>query len=63
MADLISPQELYRRIAAEEPTTIVDVRTPEIYREGHISGTINIPLEELEDRMGEIPQDRPVVTY
>jgi len=63
MADLISPQELYRRIAAEEHITIIDVRNPELYREGHISGAINIPLEELEDRMGEIPQNRPVVTY
>lgn len=63
MANLISPQELYRRIISEERTTIIDVRNPEVYREGHISGAINIPSEQLEDRMGEIPKDRPVVVY
>lgn len=41
--------------------TLVDVRTPWEYNNGHIPGAVNIPLDELEWRHGEVPQNRPVV--
>ncbi len=34
--------------------TIVDVRTPGEYMGGHVAGSINIPLQEIPDRMEEI---------
>jgi len=34
--------------------TIVDVRTPEEFNEGHVAGSLNIPLHELTDRLEEI---------
>ncbi|MBP2667428.1 MAG: sulfurtransferase [Firmicutes bacterium] len=40
---------------------IIDVRTPEEYRDGHIPGVTNIPLDELEQRMNEVPKDKKVV--
>lgn len=43
--------------------TIVDVRSPDEYAAGHVSGAVNIPLDELGQRLPEIPQNRPVVTY
>jgi rhodanese-related sulfurtransferase len=43
--------------------TIVDVRSPDEYASGHVSGAVNIPIDELEARSAEIPQNRPVVTY
>jgi phage shock protein E len=43
--------------------TIVDVRTPEEFRDGAYPGAKNIPLSELGTRMGEIPKDKPVVLY
>lgn len=43
--------------------TIIDVRSPEEYEAGHVLDAINIPVDELETRSAEIPQDRPVVTY
>lgn len=33
---------------------IVDVRTPEEYRSGHVPGAINLPLPELSSRMSEL---------
>ena len=36
---------------------ILDVRTPEEWVEGHIPGATLIPLEELPNRMDEVPDD------
>jgi rhodanese-related sulfurtransferase len=43
--------------------TILDVRGPEEVQgpDGHISGSLNIPLPELEQRRAEIPSGKPVV--
>ena len=40
--------------------TLVDVRTPEEYALGSIAGAVNIPLDDIRERMAEIPSDRPV---
>ncbi len=42
---------------------IVDVRSPGEIRGGAYPGAVNIPLQELRGRLGEIPKDRPVVLY
>jgi rhodanese-related sulfurtransferase len=42
---------------------LLDVRNPSEYRRGHVDGAVNIPLDELRDRMGEVPQDRQVWAY
>ncbi len=34
--------------------TIVDVRTPQEFMDGHVPGTINIPLNEIAQRLDEI---------
>ena len=43
--------------------TLVDVRTPDEYALGHISGAVNIPVDDLRARMSEIPADKPVLLY
>ncbi len=42
---------------------IVDVRSVEAYQGSHISGAINIPLEELEARLGELDKAEWIITY
>ncbi|MBX2905204.1 MAG: rhodanese-like domain-containing protein [Taibaiella sp.] len=37
-----------------EGSTVVDVRTREEYAGGHVAGSINIPLNEVPDRVGEL---------
>ena len=39
---------------------LLDVRTEEEYREGHISGFVNIPVDELRERLGELDRNKPV---
>jgi len=40
---------------------LLDVRQPDEYQDGHISGAKLIPLSELSARLSEIPQDRTIV--
>jgi rhodanese-related sulfurtransferase len=42
---------------------LLDVRTPEEFTEGHIPGAVNIPVDELRRRLGEIPRDQEVAAY
>ncbi|MBZ0300325.1 MAG: rhodanese-like domain-containing protein [Anaerolineae bacterium] len=43
------------------PHVLVDVRTPGEYQSGHLPGAVNIPLNELDRRLSEIPKGQPVV--
>lgn len=42
---------------------VLDVRGPGERQRGHIEGSLHIPLNELLERMDEVPRDRPVVTH
>ena len=54
--------ELLER-ARDGLVTVIDVRPPEEYVQGHIAGALNIPLDELKTRLQELPHDRAVVAY
>ena len=42
--------------------TIIDVRTPGEFMGGHVSGSINIPLQEIQNRADEIKAlSQPIV--
>ena len=56
----VSVDEALRLWQAKE-AILIDVRTPAEYRDGHIPGVVNIPLAEIEKRLGEIPKDKKVV--
>jgi rhodanese-related sulfurtransferase/DNA-binding transcriptional ArsR family regulator len=43
--------------------TVIDVRPPEEYVQGHIAGALNIPLDRLKRRLKELPRDRDIVAY
>lgn len=42
---------------------LVDVRTPEEFAGKHLDGAINIPVDDLEARMGELKKDADIVLY
>lgn len=52
-----------RALMEQDRVTVVDVRPTEEYAAGHLAGAINIPLPELEHRMGVLPESVPVVAY
>ncbi len=45
-----------------DETLLLDVRTREEFEMGAIPGFINIPLDEIRDRLTEIPHDKQIVT-
>lgn len=55
--------ELRRRIEAGDDLVVVDVRPREEYEAGHIAGALSVPLDELAERLDEIPEDVEVVAY
>ena len=60
----ISPQQYQSTFVSNNTDHIlVDVRTPEEFLSGHIAGAVNIPLQELPQRLSEIPTDKDVVVY
>lgn len=56
----ISGAELQALMASQEPLVILDVRTATEYEAGHIPGSINIPLDQLSSRLGELDPNIPV---
>ncbi|AZO96065.1 FAD-dependent oxidoreductase [Halocella sp. SP3-1] len=51
------------RELVENDAFIVDVREEDEYKAGHLKNAVNIPLSELRDRAGEIPEDEPVYLH
>lgn len=39
---------------------LLDVRTKREYEAGHFLGAVNIPVDELRERLDELPQDKPL---
>ena len=59
-------QPLYwRELAAGVPrgVTLVDVRTPDEFALGALPGAVNVPLDELRERLDELPADGPLWVY
>lgn len=58
----VPARELLER-ARKGLVTVLDVRPPEEFAQGHVPGAVNIPVHELEKRLAELPKRREVVAY
>jgi rhodanese-related sulfurtransferase/predicted transcriptional regulator len=58
----IGREELMARLQRGD-VVLVDVRPIEEFAAGHIDGARSIPLDELRQRLSELPRDRDVVAY
>ena len=52
--------EELERLPRDGSVTLLDVRTEREFARGGLEGFVNIPLDELRERMGQLPGDRPV---
>lgn len=63
MTRFIEPQALKRAQADDHAPLVIDVRSADEYAAGHVPGAVHIPIDQLDARLDELPQDRPVVPY
>jgi len=60
--EAISAAELRERLRAGD-VVLLDVRPGVEFAAGHIPGARSLPIEELERRLDEVPDDREIVAY
>lgn len=60
--EAVDSDELLRRLAAGD-VVVLDVRPEPEFAAGHLPGAVHIPLDELTDRLSELPTGREVVAY
>lgn len=67
--DLVWPTErvtapmVAEELAGAEPPVLLDVRSPREWSAKHIRGSVNIPLNHLQERIAEIPRDRRLAVH
>jgi hydroxyacylglutathione hydrolase len=67
--DLVWPTErvsapmVAEELAGANPPLLLDIRNPREWAAKHIEGGVNIPLNHLQDRIGEIPRDRRIAVH
>jgi NADPH-dependent 2,4-dienoyl-CoA reductase/sulfur reductase-like enzyme/rhodanese-related sulfurtransferase len=49
--------------SADRRPFVLDVRTPQEYANGHLPEAVNIPVDDLRSRLGELPRDRTIAAY
>ncbi len=59
----IAPTQLYEQQQQPDPPLVIDVRSVEEFRAGHLPGAMNIPHTQIAQRLDEIPRDRAVALY
>ncbi len=57
----LGPKIDYKELI-KQGATIVDVRTKAEYQQGHIKGSVNIPLDTLENNFKNLDKNKPVIT-
>jgi rhodanese-related sulfurtransferase/biotin operon repressor len=60
--EAVTTEALLRRIR-DGAAVVLDVRPAPEYAAGHLPGAVHIPVEELADRLSELPTDREVIAY
>jgi len=68
-SDLIWPTErisapmMAEELASANPPLLLDIRNPREWATKHIEGSVNIPLNYLQERIAEIPRDRCIAVH
>ena len=67
--DLVWPTErlsapmVAEELAAADPPWLLDIRNPREWLTKHIDGSVNIPLNHLQERIAEVPRDRRIAIH
>ncbi len=61
MASNLTAQSLHRMLSGVSPPGILDVRSAAEFATGHVPGAVNIPMEQVETRLADVPAGPLVV--
>jgi rhodanese-related sulfurtransferase len=67
--DLLWPTErvsapmVAEELASPDPPLLLDIRNPREWVTKHIDGSVNVPLNHLQERIAEIPRDRRIAVH
>jgi len=67
--DLVWPTErasapmVADELASADPPLVLDIRNPREWSAKHIAGSVNIPLNHLQERIAEVPRDRRIAVH
>jgi rhodanese-related sulfurtransferase len=59
----LSAAEAQKLLLQNDQIVVLDVRTLGEYRQGHLAEAKLIPIDQLSQRLGEIPTNRPILLY
>jgi rhodanese-related sulfurtransferase len=59
----VTADEVYKMLSSNKDYFILDVRSKEEFDSGHIEGAYLLHVSELENRLAELPQDKPIIVY
>ena len=62
-APSISAADLHDRRKSGDAPVVIDVRTPAEYAAGHVPGAINIPFDQVAERISEVDAPHGVALY
>lgn len=61
--ELLTKEELSKRLRRKDDLLVLDVRPTEEYAAGHVPGAVSIPIAELKRRLKELPKNKEIVAY
>ena len=61
--ELLTKEELAKRLRRKDDLLVLDVRPEEEYAAGHVPGAVSIPVAELRRRLKELPKNKEIVAY
>jgi glyoxylase-like metal-dependent hydrolase (beta-lactamase superfamily II)/rhodanese-related sulfurtransferase len=61
--DRITAGSAAEQLVASDPPLLIDVRTSREWNDVHIDGALNVPLQQLPQRLAELPADRRLIVY
>ena len=59
----VTPAELLDELAGDNPPLVLDVRTDGEFAKGHLDGVLHIPVDEVRERLDEIPADGAIAVH
>jgi phage shock protein E len=59
----VAPDDAYSMVSKREGLYLLDVRTPGEFQQARLEGAHLIPIDQLVNRLTELPKDRPILVY